>query len=263
MLVNCPKCHLSHDGESGKHYTCSCGAEFTVDESGKTCLSAPEPGTTQESCPLGDLSLDELKRLKTCSLYLVQWGWLSGIIYLLVAVVLPLVAYYHVYENQSEQIVAMIFNFFSAGFYAVWGVVNLYIYTSCRTTAVRVCAYTDSIFGAIACGIMILLCVLGKGGNFFSLIIYVLVLVICIFIFKAANSKLLWGKNAFSHKDIKAAYECKKNGKDIAGIVPKPISLAGKIFSVLAVLRIPLYCLFSLGLLSSLFSYVFNILRQG
>lgn len=61
MIVNCPKCNLCHDCQNGKHYTCSCGAEFIADESGKVillpseapaetpCTPAPDDGTLANS----------------------------------------------------------------------------------------------------------------------------------------------------------------------------------------------------------------------
>ena len=38
MIVYCPKCRLCYDYKVGKHYTCSCGAEFIIDDSGEVHL---------------------------------------------------------------------------------------------------------------------------------------------------------------------------------------------------------------------------------
>ena len=47
MLVNCPKCRLCYDYKIGKHYTCSCGTEFIIDESGKVLVIDAAPTTSQ------------------------------------------------------------------------------------------------------------------------------------------------------------------------------------------------------------------------
>ena len=71
MIVNCPKCHLGHDQEIGKHCTCSCGTQFAVDESGKAILLPVEnvPAASCQASPnvgsLASLSVDDLKWLKT------------------------------------------------------------------------------------------------------------------------------------------------------------------------------------------------------
>ena len=233
MIVNCPKCHLCYDRQTGKHYTCSCGAEFIVDESGKVILLPSENPTTGSCAPtpeegsLASLSLDELKRMKLRSTYLVQWGWLTGIICLLWGgfTFVAFTISYKFIDPSFDPTIALVVSSCAAGVLVVTGFVNWYIYTRCRTEWARRFVCFDSSLMMIY-AICYLLYSLWQNKNFdfgFSFVAvlwFVIVFGIGFFIFQAAKCKLLWGKSHFAHADVKMAYLDKRAGRDISCIKP-------------------------------------------
>ena len=139
-----------------------------------------------EKKSFADLNLQELKHLKTYSLYMIQWGWFVGILGSLIS--LPMI---------SEGI--------WLGFLLLpWAVSRLYIYAKCRTDMARAFVFIDSLAGMVFSGIALVL------GNFLTIIFFL----IDVFLFLAARHEILWGDNRATYQQIKFAYNKKSQGVD-------------------------------------------------
>jgi len=232
MVVNCPKCQGLLKIEPGNFRTCMCGAKLAVDEAGNVHLIDALDTPPANDITLAGLEQEELRKLKNRSLYMLQWGWFTGICCILaaVAIFLPL-AFISAIFLPAIILVPLVI--------ALAGVANFYIYTRCRTKAARIFVYADSGFMLVSSGFGLLTTLIAWGGvcSFMFTLLY---FIIAYNLFMAARARILWGETHFAYSDLKAAYERKMNGGDVSDIAPtkKPVSFWDKFFTALGFLKL-------------------------
>ena len=209
FLVQCPHCHIGYDITPGRKH-CSCGAEFTVDESGNVTLISTPPSSSLETpsdvppnAPstggrsLSGLSRNSLKRLYFSSLFLLQWGWLG-----VLAIIYLSFKFMTLYKTAGWLLPVGIIEI----------VISVYIILKCRSNLARkylfVCSLEFLIGWAIAVVIVasqsqwkhelapLLICIA---------LVSILPLFIGINLLLATKRDLLWGENRVTHGQIKNA----------------------------------------------------------
>ena len=140
------------------------------------------------------LDLKQMKSMKNYSLYMVQWGWLIGVL-----------ACFGSFASFSKSV------FFEAFSLLTFGISHWYFWTRCRTEQAKTCALVDSVFLMVASGIMIC-----KGMP-----VFIIFLIIGVMLFRGAQQQLLWGESRITYPQLKVAYAARQAGMEVdAGKLP-------------------------------------------
>ena len=173
-----------------------------------------------------DLTVQELKRLKRQSLYLIQFGWLIGIVMILCGILSFLFALLVSKPEGGSRLMLVLplavgwiflFTFFAGP--------RFYIYTRCRSGAARIFVHADTLIGAIFCAVQIATTLFmainsdasaahSVGYAVGSSLVPAILLAIYIILFRSARQKILWGDDRVGHEQLKFAYEMKKDGRE-------------------------------------------------